>query len=38
MWTNRAVGALVCQMGVGISGTSPLVTSETATSPMRGKA
>ena len=38
MWTNRAVGALVCQIGVSISSTSALVTSETATSPMRGMA
>ena len=38
MCTNRAVGAFACQMGVRISNTSPLVISETGTSPMRGKA
>ena len=36
--TVRAVGAFACQMGVRISSTSALVTSETGTSPMRGKA
>ena len=36
--TRRAVGACWCQMGVRISSTSALVTSETGTLPMRGKA
>ena len=35
--TGRAVSALACQMGVRISSTSPLVTSETGRSPKRGK-
>ena len=33
-----AVTIFVCQMGVRISSTSALLTSETATPPMRGKA
>ena len=38
MWTKRAVGPFVCQMGLRISSTSALVTSETGTAPIRGKA
>ena len=36
--TFRAKAAFTCQIGVRISSTSALVTSETAISPMRGKA
>ena len=36
--TRRAVSALACQMGLRISSTSPLVTSETGRSPIRRKA
>ena len=36
--TRRAVVAFTCQMGVRISSTSALVTSETGIRPMRGKA
>ena len=36
--TGRAVVAFTCRMGVRISSTSALVTSETGIRPMRGKA
>ena len=36
--TRRAVSAFRCQMGVRISSTSALVTSETGALPMREKA
>ena len=35
--TRRAVSAFRCQMGVRISNTSALVTSDTGTLPMRGR-
>ena len=36
--TARAVSAFLCQIGVRISSTSALLTSETCRLPMRGKA
>ena len=35
--TSLAVAALACQIGVRISSTSAVLTSETGRSPMRGK-